>query len=143
MMKILTSIRQRLWSIIAGLYPLYLNKVYGMKIEKSTVISYKAKLDKSVNPGGIYIGEYSWILANAIILAHDHCRGLKLDTNIGKYCVIGINSIVMPGVTIGDHVVVGAGSVVTKDVPAHCIVAGNPARVIQSGISINEKGMIV
>lgn len=45
---------------------------------------------------------------------------------------IGARSIVMKGVTIGDGAVVGAGSVVTKDVPANTIVAGNPARVIKT-----------
>lgn len=114
-----------------------------MKIAKSAIISYKAKLDKSINPEGIHIGDYSWVLANAVIFAHDHCRDLKQDVYIGKYCVIGINSIIMPGVKISDHVVVGAGSVVTKDISAHCIVAGNPAKVIKKGININEQGQIV
>lgn len=114
-----------------------------MKIAKNAVISYKAKLDKSINPGGIHIGEYTWVLANAVILAHDWCRGLKPDTFIGHHCVIGINAIIMPGIKIGDHVVVGSGSVVTKDVQDHCIVAGNPARVISEGINISDKGQFV
>lgn len=140
---IVKAIRQRLWNLLAKMYPIYLNKIYGMKIAKSAIISYRAKLDKSINPEGIHVGDYSWILANAVVLAHDHSRGLNKDTHVGKYCIIGINSIIMPGIKIGDHVVVGAGSVVTKDVPAHCIVAGNPAKVIENGISINEKGQIV
>jgi len=47
-------------------------------------------------------------------------------------CWIASNSVITAGVTIGKHSVVGAGSVVTKDVPPFCIVAGNPARVIKS-----------
>jgi len=39
--------------------------------------------------------------------------------------------IVLPGITIGDGVVIGAGSVVTKDVPNNCLIAGNPARIIR------------
>jgi acetyltransferase-like isoleucine patch superfamily enzyme len=47
-------------------------------------------------------------------------------------CFIGVNSIILPGVTIGPNSVVGAGSVVVKDVPANTVVAGVPARVISS-----------
>lgn len=44
---------------------------------------------------------------------------------------IGANVIILPGVTIGRHSAIGAGSVVTKDVPANCLVVGNPARVVR------------
>jgi acetyltransferase-like isoleucine patch superfamily enzyme len=50
---------------------------------------------------------------------------------IGNDVWIGTRSIVLPGVTIGDKAVIGAGSVVTKDVPAYAIVAGNPAKIIR------------
>lgn len=50
---------------------------------------------------------------------------------IGKRCWIGANAIILPGVTIGDNCVVAAGSVVTKDVPSNCTVAGVPARIIK------------
>ncbi|MDF7822999.1 sugar O-acetyltransferase [Pontiellaceae bacterium B12227] len=51
---------------------------------------------------------------------------------IGKDCWLGGNAIVLPGVTIGDRVVVGAGAVVTKDIPSDCVVAGNPARIVKT-----------
>ncbi len=53
------------------------------------------------------------------------------DIVIGQGCYIGSGAIVIGGVTIGDYAVIGAGSVVTHDVPSHCFVAGVPARVIR------------
>ena len=50
---------------------------------------------------------------------------------IGDTCRIGANVIVLPGVTIGDNSVIGAGSVVTKDIPANVVAAGNPCRVLR------------
>lgn len=101
------SIRSKLWNILSDIYPMYLRKIYGMDIGKGVRISYKAHLDKSINPKGIHIGDNTWILAGAYVLAHDHCRSLKADTYIGKNCVIGINSIVMPGLNVGNQVVIG------------------------------------
>lgn len=49
---------------------------------------------------------------------------------IGNYVYLGGNSLVMPGVTISDNVLVAAGSVVTKSIPPNVVVAGNPARII-------------
>ena len=51
-------------------------------------------------------------------------------------CVIGVNSIIMPGVKIGNEVVIGSGSVVTKDIPNNCIAVGNPAKVIKIDIHV-------
>ena len=50
---------------------------------------------------------------------------------IGNTCWIGANVIVLPGITIGDHSVIGAGSVVTKDIPANVVAAGNPCHVLR------------
>lgn len=49
---------------------------------------------------------------------------------IGDYVYLGTNSLIMPGVTIGNNVLVAAGSVVTKSIPSGVVVAGNPARII-------------
>jgi acetyltransferase-like isoleucine patch superfamily enzyme len=51
---------------------------------------------------------------------------------IGEDCWLGGNVIILPGVTLGNGVVVGAGSVVAKDVPDHHVVAGNPARILKA-----------
>ncbi|WP_325051010.1 acyltransferase [Legionella adelaidensis] len=48
-----------------------------------------------------------------------------------KGCWIGANAIILPGVSIGENAVVGAGSVVTKNIPAYCVAVGSPAKVIK------------
>lgn len=60
------------------------------------------------------------------------CQSLQLSTvTIGENCWIGEKAIILPGVAIGDNAVIGAGSVVTRDIPANTIAVGNPARVIK------------
>jgi UDP-2-acetamido-3-amino-2,3-dideoxy-glucuronate N-acetyltransferase len=54
-----------------------------------------------------------------------------LQTRVKRGVSIGANCTILPGLTIGEHALVGAGSVVTKDVPDHAVVSGNPARVIK------------
>lgn len=130
------NLRVRLWKFFTELYPSWLRWRYKMDIGKNCRISWKAHLDKSINPEGIHIGDNTWVLSGAMILAHDHCRGLITDTWIGENCVIGIRSIIMPGVTIGKECVIGGGSVVTKDVPNNCIAAGNPAKVIRENVKV-------
>jgi acetyltransferase-like isoleucine patch superfamily enzyme len=61
----------------------------------------------------------------------EHVREQPRRVNIGHDVWLGRSVIVLPGVTIGDGAVVGAGSVVTKEVPPYAIVAGNPARLIR------------
>lgn len=68
---------------------------------------------------------------------------MQCDTYIGDKCFVGANAIIMCGLKIGNEVVVGAGSVVTKDVPSNCIVVGNPARIIRTGIHTRKYGQIV
>jgi len=58
--------------------------------------------------------------------------GYAITIEIGNDVWIGGNCVILPGVTIGDHSIVAAGSVVTKDVPANTIVAGNPAKVLKN-----------
>lgn len=116
--------------------------VYGMDIARDVRISFKARIDKT-NPKGLSIGAKTYIAFDAIILSHDFStRRHGAKTIIGKNCFIGAAAIILPNVTIGDQVIVGAGSVVTKDVPSHCAVAGNPAKIIKTDIETIEYGMI-
>ena len=58
-------------------------------------------------------------------------RELAAPINIGNNVWIGGSAIICPGVTIGDHTTIGAGSVVVKDIPENVVAAGNPCRVIR------------
>ena len=120
----------------------YFRTVYGMNIAPDVRMSFKARIDKT-NPKGLTIGSETMVAFDAIILAHDYAtRRHAAKTVIGKRCFIGCGSIIMPNITLGDHVVVAAGSVVTKDVPANCIVGGNPAKVIKTGINTLAYGVL-
>jgi maltose O-acetyltransferase len=88
----------------------------------------------------VEIGELTQIGPAVQILAADHPRdpeerraGLELGrpVHIGANVWIGGGALILPGVTVGDHAIVGAGAVVTRDVPARATVAGNPARRIE------------
>lgn len=87
--------------------------------------------------GKIYIGDYTQISANVGIITANHdlydtrMHDVK-NVTIGKYCWLGMNVMVLPGVTLGDNTIVGAGSVVTKSfVDGNCVIAGNPAKVVK------------
>lgn len=119
----------------------YLRRL-GMDIHPDTQISLKANLDHT-NPRGIHIAEGTLVAFGAVILSHDLARVLHADTYIGKNCFIGAHSIILPGMRIGDGSIVATGSVVTKDVEPNTIVAGNPARVIKTGIRTLKWGVLI
>lgn len=93
----------------------------------------------------IYVGDYTMIAPNVILATATHPvlpelreQGYQynMPIHIGKNCWLGAGVIVLPGVTIGDNTVVGAGSVVTKDLPANVVAVGCPCRVLRE---INER----
>src|SRR4051812_39095391 len=89
------------------------------------------------NPYLVAIGDDVGIGAHAHLIAHDasHKRFIGYTRvgriTIGNKVFIGQRSMILPGVTVGDNVIIAAGAVVTKDVPSGTIVAGNPAKVIR------------
>lgn len=87
--------------------------------------------------GEVHIGDYTRIAQNVGIISANHKvedlrEYVRSKVVIGKYCWLGMNSVVLPGVVLGDHVVVAAGSVVTKSFEeGYCVVAGTPAKKIK------------
>lgn len=132
---IIRPIVRRLGSIIGGLRITYL-RAAGISIGKDCMISWGAKLD--VSGGRIIIGDRCTITHGCIIISHDRAKK-RIDpkdkgqgiVRVGNDVFIGVNSVVLRDVTIGDYSIVGAGSVVTKDVPPQVVVAGNPARIVK------------
>lgn len=123
----------------------YYFRMKGYDIHPTVIIERKVKLEK-LYPEGIHIGANTLVAGGSAIICHDHCKRVGDDnqcflthTRIGKNCFIAIRSIIMPGVNIGDEVIVAAGAVVTKDIPSNCIVAGNPAKIIRENITMNNQ----
>lgn len=88
--------------------------------------------------GGIDIGKHTQIGPNCVVTTtgHDYLSN-DLETNyspisIGERVWIGANCTIIGGVHIGDQAVIGAGAVVTRDIPSRCVAVGVPARVVRS-----------
>ena len=126
-------------NVVVHLTRQYYVHVWGMNIGPGTHISRSAKLDLS-NPKGVHIGEHSCVAFDAVVLTHDFINGEHLPVHIGSFCLIGARAVIMPGVTVGDHSIVGTGSIVMRNVPPHSVVLGNPARVIEAGINTGKWG---
>jgi acetyltransferase len=98
-----------------------------------------------VDDTDIFVGDNVMFGPNVIIATAGHpvdpplrekVAQFNIPVRIGKNVWIGAGAIVLPGVTIGDHSVIGAGSVVTKDIPPNVVAVGNPCRVLRE---INDR----
>ena len=98
----------------------------------------------AVDDTHIYVGDYTMIGPNVTLATAGHpilpelrkeAYQFNMPVHIGKNCWLGAGVIVLPGVTIGDNTVIGAGSVVTKDIPSNVVAIGNPCRILRE---INE-----
>lgn len=115
----------------------------GAKVGKDCFIGYEVWVDMT-NTHLIEMEDHVHIANRCLLLCHqrdlsDYHIGddyAKLSYNkrkiiLKKGCLIGMNSMIMPGVTVGEGAIVGAGSLVTKDIPAWTIATGRPAKVVK------------
>lgn len=129
--RISTRIRPAIW------------RKTGCTIGKNVSMGYDIYYDVH-NASLIKIEDDVWVASRSLILCHkrdlttyrkgDNYNDLgyiKLPVTLKKGCVIGMSAIIMPGVTVGEGAIVGAGSMVVRDVPAWTIVTGNPAKVVK------------
>ena len=117
-------------------------KLIGVNVGKKLFIGYGVYLDVD-GANRLYIGDNCIITAQTLILLHrrnikeyngenlqQNLSYLQLETHIGNNVSIGMRSIIMPGVTIGDGAVIAAGSFVTKNVDPYSVVGVNPSKFI-------------
>lgn len=93
----------------------------------------------------IYVGDYTMFGPGVIVATAGHpilpelreqAYQYNAPVHIGRNCWIGAGAVILPGITIGDNVVVGAGSVVTKDLPDNVVAVGDPCRILRE---INDR----
>ena len=106
-----------------------------IEIGNHTFINYGSSLAAraSVKIGSFcHLGHYTFVMDND---QHDVIKHTELPQSapviIDDHVWIGSRAIILPGVRIGSRAVIGAGSIVTKDIPPRCVAAGNPARVLR------------
>lgn len=111
-----------------------------MKIGESTALALMVMPDVMF-PEKISIGRNSIVGYNTTILAHEYLiEEYRLgDVVIGDEAMIGANSTILPGVTIGDGAIVSAGTLVHEDVPAGCFVGGNPMKLIYTKEEMDKR----
>lgn len=117
------------------------NKNFGIKIGKNCFLTYNCSILAGAD---IDIGDNVLLASNVLIVSYNHGMDPISDTpymdqplnpapvRIRNGAWIGEKTVILPGVTIGERAIVGAGSIVTGDVPDYCIAVGNPAKVIRS-----------
>jgi len=116
----------------------------GIEVGKGTIFYQPetVEIDKQ-RPWMVTIGEYCKITRGVIILQHDYSRSVlrrvygdivaeSKRTIIRNNVFIGMNSIILMGANIGNNVIIGAGSIVSGNVPDNVVIAGNPAKIIRT-----------
>jgi len=135
------------WAILEPIAPRKLRprlaRKMGCHVGKNVFIGDHVRIDQG-HADLIYIGDYSHITGGCRLLCHQRdLKNYKVGDNaaslpyklgeihIGKGVMIGMETLIMPGVTIGDGAIIGAYSLVTKDIPAWTVATGRPAKVVR------------
>lgn len=130
----------RLRDLVLGIRRQWLQWREGAVIDPSSTVSTSATL-VGAGKGSIFIGAKTLVALKSLIIAQAS-DGSALPVKIGSRCFIGAGAVITPGVTIGDEVIVGAGSVVFDDIPDRCAVSGNPARIVKRNIEVGSYGRL-
>lgn len=135
-MRLFNFVKTLFWRYAAS--PIKYAEHVGVKVGKHTTISIR---EWSSEPYLVTIGSHVQITRGVSIHTHGGGNAVRKEVpdfdvfgkvTIEDWCYIGAYSQIMPGVTIGEGSLVAAGSIVTKSVPPHCVVGGNPARILCS-----------
>ena len=135
------------WAIVEPFAPRKLRpwilRRLGCHVGKNVFIGVFVRVDLQ-HAHMIYIDDYAHVTSDCRLLCHQRdltnyrvgdnaalCGYKTGEIHIGKGCMIGMRSMIMPGVTIGDGAIVGANSLVTKSIPPYTIATGMPARVVK------------
>jgi acetyltransferase-like isoleucine patch superfamily enzyme len=127
-----------------------------VEIQKQAVIGKRVKIQShTFICSGVVIDDEAFIGHGVMFINDLYPRATRDDgllqgeedwacvpTRIGRRVAIGSNATILCGITIGDGALIGAGAVVTKDVPSHAVVAGNPARILRH-LDPQEAGELV
>lgn len=117
--------------------PLHANWGFGTHLGNNVYANFNLTL---VDDTDIYIGDNVMIAPNVTITTAGHpvnpelrlkSAQFNIPVHIGKNVWIGAGAVILPGVTIGENSVIGAGSVVTRDIPANVVAVGSPCRVMR------------
>lgn len=128
--------------LYARLAPVRYAKKLGVRMKGSVTIYGTSYFMFSAEPYLVTLGDNVFISIDASFVCHDGSTlpfrktipDLELagEIVVGNNVFVGTKALILPGITIGNNCIIGANSVVTKDVPDNCVVAGNPARIIKS-----------
>jgi acetyltransferase-like isoleucine patch superfamily enzyme len=155
-----TVLKQKLLNMIARItiHPglrLWLYRQMGVNIGRDCIIEMYANLDDQF-PELIFLEDHSGASRYVIILCHDDAaaksghtdsaepsfverHGFVAPVRIKSYAGAAVGSILLPGMTLHEGSWCGAGAVLTKDIPAHCVAVGVPARVIKRWFTPEER----
>lgn len=116
--------------------PFHCDYGFNIHFEGFALLNYNCSI---LDTSPVYIGDHTFIAPGVCISCAGHAihpderavYNTSKPIHIGKKVWIGANATILAGVHIGDNTIIGAGSVVTKDIPANVIAAGNPCRVLR------------